>query len=114
MSQFFIMESRSSFGRARRMSRKPTGVQVHAHIRVKVLPRSATNQIIGQEGDVFKVKLTSPPVEGKANKALIELLAKRLRIGKGKIEIISGTRSRLKSVRISGLSQEEITQLLKK
>jgi uncharacterized protein (TIGR00251 family) len=96
------------------MSRKPTGVKVHAHIRVKVLPRSTTNQIISQEDGLFKVKLTAPPVEGKANKALIELLAKRLRIGKGKIEIISGKRSKLKSVRISGLTLEEITQLLKK
>lgn len=96
------------------MSRKPTGVKVCAHIKIKVLPRSSTNQIIGQEGDLFKVKLTSPPVEGKANKALIELLAKRLGIGKGKIEIISGKNSRLKTVRISGLSMEEITQVLKK
>ena len=89
-------------------------VDVQTRIRVKVLPRSSTNQIIGQEGDLFKVKLTSPPVEGKANKALIELLAKRLRIAKGRIEIISGKGSRLKTVRISGLSLEEITQSLNK
>ena len=108
------MESRPSFGRTRKMSRKPTGVKTHAHIRVKVLPRSTINQIIGQEGDLFKVKLTSPPVEGKANKALIALLAKRLRIGKGKIEITSGKRSRLKSVRVSGLTLEEITERLKR
>ena len=95
------------------MSRKPTSIN-QVHIKVKVLPRSSTNQIIGKEGDLFKVKLTSPPVEGKANKALIAILAKELGIGKGRIEIISGERSRLKSVQISGLSQEEITQILKK
>jgi hypothetical protein len=87
-------------------------VDVQTRIRVKVLPRSSRNQVIGKEGDVFKVKLTSPPVEGKANKALIELLAKRLRIAKGRIEIISGKSSRLKTVRISGLSLEDITQVL--
>ncbi|MGD9033728.1 MAG: DUF167 domain-containing protein [Desulfobacteraceae bacterium] len=87
-------------------------VDVQTRIRVKVLPRSSSNQVIGKEGDVFKVKLTSPPVEGKANKALIELLAKRLRIAKGRIEIISGKSSRLKTVRISGLSLEDITQVL--
>jgi uncharacterized protein (TIGR00251 family) len=89
-------------------------VDVQTRIRVKVLPRSSRNQVIGKEGDVFKVKLTSPPVEGKANKALIELLAKRLRIAKGRIEIISGKSSRLKTVRISGLSLEDITQVLNK
>jgi uncharacterized protein (TIGR00251 family) len=93
------------------MSRKPTRIN-QVHIKVKVLPKSSTNQIIGQEGDLFKVKLTSPPVEGKANKALIELLAKRLSIAKKRIEIISGKRSRLKTVRISGLSLEDITQVL--
>ncbi|MGD9076528.1 MAG: DUF167 domain-containing protein [Desulfobacteraceae bacterium] len=87
-------------------------VDVQTRIRVKVLPRSSRNQVIGKEGDVFKVNLTSPPVEGKANKALIELLAKRLRIAKGRIEIISGKSSRLKTVRISGLSLEDITQVL--
>ena len=87
-------------------------VDVQTRIRVKVLPRSSRNQVIGKEGDVFKLKLTSPPVEGKANKALIELLAKRLRIAKGRIEIISGKRSRLKSILIHGLTLEEITAIL--
>jgi len=83
-------------------------------IKIKVSPRSSTNRIIGREGDVFKVKVTSPPVEGMANKALVELLAKRLGLPKGNIEIIAGKRSRLKSVRIHGLSLEDITSLLEK
>ncbi len=87
---------------------------VKADIRVKLIPRSSRNQIMGRDDDIFKVKVTSPPVDGLANKALVELLAKRLRIPKGSIEIISGKNSRLKSVRIHGLSQEEITQLLDK
>ena len=94
------------------MSRKPTRVNLQSHIKVKVLPRSSRNQIIGKERDLFKVKLTSPPVEGKANKALIEFLAEKLGIGKGRIEIISGKSSRLKIVRISGLSLEDVSSLL--
>jgi len=69
---------------------------------------------MGKEGDVLKVKLTAPPVDGKANKALIELLATRLGVSKTRIEIISGRRSRLKSLLIHGLTLEQITQLLKK
>jgi uncharacterized protein (TIGR00251 family) len=81
-------------------------------IKFKVLPRSSKNQVIGKDGDVFKVKLTSPPVEGKANKALIDLLSKRLRIAKSCVEIVSGRRSKVKSVRIRGLSLDDITAIL--
>ena len=96
------------------MNRKPTSVNLQSRIKVKVLPKSSKNQIIGREGDLFKVKLTSPPVEGKANKALIELLAKRLGIAKKRIEITSGKSTRLKTIRISGLSLEDISQVLNK
>jgi uncharacterized protein (TIGR00251 family) len=63
---------------------------------------------VGQDGDHFKVKVTAPPIEGKANKALIALLAKKLAVPKSHIEIISGKSSRLKSIQIDGLSKEEI------
>ncbi|MBW1702188.1 MAG: YggU family protein [Deltaproteobacteria bacterium] len=83
-------------------------------IRVKVLPRSSRNQIVGQENGLFKVKLTAPPVEGKANKALSDILTKKLGLPKGSVEIISGKRSRLKSVRIHGRSIEDVKDLLKR
>ena len=83
-------------------------------IKVKVLPRSSMNRIICEEKGVFKVKLTAPPVEGKANKALIELIAKRLGLPKGGVEITSGERSRLKTVRIHGLPSEDVYSLLSK
>lgn len=87
-------------------------VNLQSRIKVKVLPRSSKNQIIGQEGDLFKVKLTSPPVEGKANTALIQFLAKKLGIAKGRIEIISGKSARLKTLQISGLSLNDVSSLL--
>lgn len=77
-------------------------------IKVKLIPRASTNQISGREGDVYKVRITAAPVEGKANQALLELLSKRLGVPKSKIEIVSGGRSRLKSVRVDGLSPEAI------
>ncbi|MBL7032093.1 MAG: DUF167 domain-containing protein, partial [Nitrospira sp.] len=48
----------------------------HLTIKIKVEPRSSKSGIVGPYGDALKVKLTSPPVEGKANKELIEVLAK--------------------------------------
>lgn len=98
------------------MSRRPTGKsqKIETDIQVKLLPRASRNEIIGREKDVLKVKVTASPVEGKANKALEQLLAKRLCLPKRKVEIISGERSRVKSIRIHGLSPQEVSRLLKK
>ncbi|UCF82827.1 MAG: YggU family protein [Desulfobacteraceae bacterium] len=83
-------------------------------IQVKVVPRSSRNMIISEEKGVFKIKLTAPPVEGKANTALKQLLSKRLGVPKGNVEIISGERSRVKSIRIHGLSFKDVSNLLEK
>ena len=77
-------------------------------IRIRVAPRSSSNGIVGEENGVLKIRLTAPPVEGKANKALRGLLAKRLGLPKGSIEIVSGEKSRNKTVRIRGLSRQEV------
>ena len=81
-------------------------------IKVKVLPRSSRTEIAGKENDVYKVKLTDPPVEGRANKALIAFLAEKLGVPKRDIEIVSGKTGRLKTVRIRGLTAGEIAQAL--
>jgi hypothetical protein len=76
-------------------------------LKVKVEPRSSRSEIVGPYGDGIKVKLTSPPVEGKANKELIEVLSKELNVRKKDIEIISGQSSKNKIVKIIGLSRIE-------
>lgn len=80
--------------------------------KVRVIPRSSRNQISGKEGEVYKVKLTAPPVEGEANRALIGLIAKRLKISKKDIEIVAGAKSRVKTVKITGFEISEIERLL--
>jgi uncharacterized protein (TIGR00251 family) len=81
-------------------------------IQIKLIPRSSKNEILDKQGTIYRVKVTAPPVEGLANDALIELLAKRLKVPKRDLEIQSGRRSRLKSVRVRGLSSNEIARLL--
>lgn len=83
-------------------------------IQIKLSPRSSKNQILGKEGKAYRVKVTAPPVEGLANGALIELLSKKLKIPKKDLEILSGQHSRLKSVRVRGVSSEDIACLLEK
>ena len=82
-------------------------------IKVKVIPRSSRTEILGKENDIYRMKLTAPPVEGKANKAVIELLAEKLGVPKREIEIVSGKTGRLKTIRIRGLAAGEVAQALK-
>ena len=81
-------------------------------IDVKVLPRSSKDEIVGEKDGVYKIKLTAPAIEGKANKALLKLLAKKLGLPKREIRIISGERSRMKSIRINRLTLEQVKKLI--
>jgi len=80
-------------------------LQNNLTIKIKVEPRSSKSGIVGPYGDSLKVKLTSPPVDGKANKELIALLSKELKVRKKDIEIVSGQSSKNKVVKIIGLSK---------
>ena len=82
-------------------------------IKVKILPRSSLNKIVGMEGDVLKIKIKPAPVEGLANRELISLLSKHLRIAKDKIKIISGHKSRLKMLKFSDIKDLSILNSLK-
>ena len=88
------------------------GMETEALIRVKVTPRSSKNRIAGKEKAFYRVKVTSAPVEGKANDALIALLAEELGVPKRDIEIVSGKTGRLKTIRIRGLTAAGIDQVL--
>lgn len=81
-------------------------------IDVKVLPRSSKDEIVGKKDGAYKIKLTAPAIEGKANKALLKLLAKKLGLPKKEVGIISGERSRMKSIRINRLTLEQVKKLL--
>jgi uncharacterized protein (TIGR00251 family) len=66
--------------------------------RIRVQPKSSQNAIVGMQGGALKLRVTAPPVEGSANKACIELLAKALGVPKSFLEITSGQASRSKTV----------------
>ena len=77
-------------------------------LKVKLVPRSSRNQMAGKDGDTYRIKITAPPVEGKANHALIDYLSVILEVPKGSVQIVSGESSRMKTLRIDGRSPEEI------
>jgi len=68
-------------------------------VKVRVIPR-AKKARVEKFGDGFKVYLTAPPVDGKANKALLEALAAHLNVRKSQVSIIKGERSRDKIVEV--------------
>jgi len=69
---------------------------------VYVQPRASKNQLCGLVGDELKIRLTSPPVDGAANKLCREFLAELFDVSKSAVEIVSGETSRHKRLRISG------------
>jgi uncharacterized protein (TIGR00251 family) len=87
-------------------------IETEALIRVKVIPRSSRTEIAESETGIYRVKLTAPSVEGRANKALIALLSEKLGISKRDIEIVSGETGRLKTIRVRSLTAGEIAQAL--
>ena len=79
---------------------------------VRVHPRAKKNAITGEFGDALKVSLTAPPVEGRANEACIEFLARLLQVPRGSVTIASGQTSRNKVIRVAGVSAQEVRRRL--
>jgi uncharacterized protein (TIGR00251 family) len=83
-----------------------------SRIKVHVQPGASKNEILGFQDEVLRVKLTAPPVEGKANKALIALLAEALHLRKGSIAIVAGHSGRDKLIEVEDLSTDELRRRL--
>jgi hypothetical protein len=75
---------------------------------IRVHPRAKKNAVTGELGDALKLSLTSPPVEGRANEACVEFLAKLLKVPRSSVTIASGHTSRAKIIRVTGISVEEV------
>lgn len=83
-----------------------------AVLTLRVTPRSSRTEVNGVIDGALRVHVAAPPVNGAANEALLKFLAKRLRVPRCRITVASGESSRLKRVRVAGLSCAEIYPLL--
>ncbi|MFE4104830.1 DUF167 domain-containing protein [Almyronema epifaneia] len=79
---------------------------------VKVVPSSAKNAIVGWLGDALKIKVQAPAEKGKANAAVIKLLAAQLGLPQDAIEIVSGQTTATKVLAIHGLETAQIVAQL--
>ena len=75
---------------------------------MRVTPRAKRNEVAGAHGNALKVCVTAPPEGGRANDALIEVLADWLGVKRRQVEIISGATSRNKIVRVAGIARKSV------
>jgi uncharacterized protein (TIGR00251 family) len=79
---------------------------------IHIQPRASKNEVCGVQGNALKIRLTSPPVDGAANKRCREFLSDLFEVQKSAVEIISGETSRHKRVRISGSDVDRLIQIV--
>ena len=79
---------------------------------VLVQPRASRAKIGPRHDGRIKVAVTAPPVDGEANAAVIELVAKALGVAKSAVEVIAGASSRRKTLRVTGVTAQQIEELV--
>ena len=81
-------------------------------ITVRVVPRSSRTEIVGEIEGAVKVRLSSPPIDGAANAELIRLISKKLGVAKSAVSIVSGETSKTKRLRVTGVSEQKLRDVL--
>jgi uncharacterized protein (TIGR00251 family) len=80
--------------------------------RIRVVPRASRCEVVGIQDDALKLRITAPPVEGKANEECIRLLAELLGVKKTQVTIVAGHASRIKTVNVEGRKAREIAAVV--
>lgn len=80
---------------------------MEARVNVRVTPRASASRIAGVKDGVLLVRVTAPPVDGRANKAVCDLIAKEAKLPKSAVSVLRGDTGRDKVVALSGVSQTD-------
>jgi len=91
---------------------KTTKTVTGATFRVRVQPGASKNEIVRIQKDALKIRISAPPVQGKANKVLIQFLAKQLGVKRSQVEILSGHTSRIKTIHVVGQGTEKLQKVI--
>jgi uncharacterized protein (TIGR00251 family) len=84
-----------------------------ARAAIRVQPRASAARVAGRVGEEWKIQVTAPPVEGKANEACVEFFARGLRTPRSAVRIVSGGASRHKVIEIEGVDQKRLECFLR-
>ena len=79
---------------------------------VRVAPRASRSEISGEQDGVLRVRIAAPPVDGAANRELARVIAKALKVPQSAVEIIAGTKSKNKTVRVQGVDAAALERLI--
>lgn len=79
---------------------------------IQVLPRSSQCKLVGFQGDFLKIKITAPPVDGRANEECIRFLADVLGVKKDQVHIVGGLKAKKKTIAIKGLTIKDVEAAL--
>lgn len=92
--------------------RQGAGGGTFAVVAVQVVPRASREEVAGFAGEAVRIRLTAPPVENRANEALLRFFSGALGIPRREISIVAGGLGRRKLVRVEGLTREECLRRL--
>lgn len=84
-----------------------------AQIEVRLRPRGHRSQLMGISDGVLQARVTAAPVDGRANKALCRMIAKRIEVAPSKVSVVQGEKSRNKVVRVESVSATALEQALR-
>lgn len=83
-----------------------------SEIRVRLRPRGHRDELLGIVDGVLQARVSAPPVDGKANRALCKLIAKRLRVAPSRVAVARGEKSRDKLIRVEGVDRDSLLAAL--
>jgi len=83
-----------------------------AEIQIRLQPRARRNEVVGERSGAIVIRVTAPPVDGKANAALCSFVAKILRISTSRVAVVRGQTSRDKVLRVEGVAQDALRAAL--
>jgi uncharacterized protein len=83
-----------------------------ALLNIRVQPRAKRDEVVGERAGAIVIRLKAPPVDGKANAALIEFIANAARVPRSRVEIVRGATSREKTVRVDGVAEQDLRRAL--
>ncbi len=81
-------------------------------LRIRVVPGAKSTGVLGRHGDAWKVRVTAPPERGRANDAVVALVARCVGIERPAVQVVAGLSSRDKVVELVGVSREEAERRL--
>ncbi len=77
-------------------------------LNLHIQPGAKKTEVVGLHGEALKIRLAAPPVDGKANEALLAFVAAKVGVGKTAVELVSGQTSRAKRVRVDGVTAQTV------